>query len=708
MAKKRRSSPKKRTAASSNTNAVVEQLTHLLVAIVFVFLILSTFNSAGVLGSQLNGLLRVLVGGATVFLAAPLVWGAGRYFFPKRVGFRLPSAIGAILAYLGFVGILHVTSNATGGVIGAGIADAITGALGQIVGILLLAVLLVGGVMLTFDRAVLTFIRATSEADHADDEADYAVPEAAKVPVKELQAGTLRRIQEKLKPTQLKVDEPKGARPVVARQTDANWAYPPLTLLESLEMRPQAGNIQKRMELIQKTLADFGIDVTMTDVCIGPTVTQYQLKPADGVKLNQITARTDDLALALAAESLRVEAPIPGKGLVGVELPNEKKAIVGLKDVLKSQAFQRVGSKLGVVLGLDAAGQPAVADLTRAPHLLIAGSTGSGKSVMINTVILSLLMSNSPDELRLILVDPKRVELAGYNGLPHLITPVITEPRDTVIALKRCVEEMERRYKLLQTTGARNIEQYNSKPDLTEGKLPYIVVIIDELADLMMASAREVEAKIVRLAQMARAVGIHLIVATQRPSVDVITGLIKANIPARIAFAVTSQIDSRTIIDSPGAEKLLGYGDMLFMSTESPKPRRVQGAFSSDKEIQNVIAHIRMQEPGNRYDPSFLEDSAGSRFGAEGGSLDPEEEMLLQEAHALFVKHNKASTSMLQTYLRVGYNKAKRIVAALEERGLIGPERGGKQREVYRQESAEAAVPVAELSDDIGDIDRFA
>jgi S-DNA-T family DNA segregation ATPase FtsK/SpoIIIE len=463
-----------------------------------------------------------------------------------------------------------------------------------------------------------------------------------------------------------------------------------------------AGNIQKRMELIQKTLGDFGIDVSMTDVRVGPTVSQYQLKPAEGVKLNAITARQDDLALALAAQSLRVEAPIPGKGLVGIEIPNEKKAMVGLREIIKSPQFTALNSKLAIALGRDAAGEPAVADLARMPHALIAGATGSGKSVAINTIILSLLMNNSPDELRMILVDPKRVELTGYNGLPHLLTPVITEPKDTVTALKRMVEEMERRYKLLASVGKRNIEQYNAEPNLAEGKLPFIVVIIDELADLMMASAREVESKIVRLAQMARAVGIHLIVATQRPSVDVITGLIKANIPTRIAFAVTSQVDSRTIIDSPGAEKLLGYGDMLYLSTEVLKPKRIQGAYASEKEVENVIGHIRIQEPNDRYDPSFLEEPVESRFGGAGGGLDPEEENLVREAYDLFLKHNKASTSMLQTYLRLGYNKAKRIVAAMEERGMIGPERGGKQREVYHVDAGsdgDASAPVVEPSE---------
>lgn len=282
----------------------------------------------------------------------------------------------------------------------------------------------------------------------------------------------------------------------------------------------------------------------------------------------------------------------------------------------------------------------------------------------------------------MIMVDPKRVELTLYNGIPHLLAPVITEPKDTVKALNWCVREMERRYKLLSGTGKRNIEQYNQSPDLGEGRLPFIVVIIDELADLMMASAREVESKIVRLAQMSRAVGIHLVVATQRPSVDVITGLIKANIPTRIAFAVTSQIDSRTIIDATGAEKLLGYGDMLYMSTDLGKPRRIQGAYCSEDEITSIIAHIRQQETADRYDPTVLEDQVESRFVTAGG-LDDEEESLLREAYDLVRKHKRASTSMLQTYMKLGYNKAKRIITAMEERGMIGPERGGKQREVY-------------------------
>jgi S-DNA-T family DNA segregation ATPase FtsK/SpoIIIE len=503
----------------------------------------------------------------------------------------------------------------------------------------------------------------------------------------ELKAGPFDRFKKKL----AKAEVPVTSMPIIPRKNRvdgvqlnrmANWNYPPSSLLEIIDMKPQAGNIQKRMETIQRTLRDFGIDVQMNEVNIGPTVTQYTLKPQEGVKLNQITARQDDLALALAAQSLRVEAPIPGKALVGIEIPNEKKAMVGLRDIIEDKAFRSSGSKLTIALGRDAAGQPVVADIARMPHALVAGATGSGKSVAINSIILTLLINNSPDELRMILVDPKRVELTGYNGLPHLLTPVITEPKDTVAALNWCVKEMERRYKLFNACGKRNIELYNLEPDLGEGKLPFIVLIIDELADLMMVASKEVEGSIVRLAQMARAVGIHLILATQRPSVDVITGLIKANVPTRIAFAVASQIDSRTILDQSGAEKLLGHGDMLYVSTDTPRPRRVQGVYASEKEITSIVAHIKMQEVGDRYDASVLETRVESRLGGsrETGEIDDD---LFEEAFEVVRQAGKASSTLLQTRLSVGYARAARLIQIMEDRGLIGPAKGSKPREVY-------------------------
>jgi S-DNA-T family DNA segregation ATPase FtsK/SpoIIIE len=700
MAKKKKRSSSSSTSSSSKkglNRGVVHQIKLLLGTLLFLFVFASIFDKAGTLGTTLYKFFHVLIGQATPLLAVLMLWFAAKRLFPHKVHVRFFTAVGTFLFFIGLTGVLHslvkgdladaAANGLGGGWVGHGMFNTLNTAFGEIVGRLILIIICVISLMLLLDKALVPFLKpAVQEEEDTEEELDEGTEQEPRVRVAgELKAGPLKRLLGKPKEMSIEPNKNKVAVATLSRSSD--WNYPPLTLLDLIDMKPQAGNIQKRMETIQKTLRDFSIDVTMSDVNIGPTVTQYTLKPADGVKLNQITARQDDMALALAAESLRVEAPIPGKGLVGVEIPNEKKAMVGVRDVLQSKQFQQLNSKLGIVLGRDAAGEPAVADLAKMPHVLIAGSTGSGKSVCINTIILSLLMNNSPDELRMILVDPKRVELAAYNGLPHLLTPVITEPRDTVIALKRMVEEMERRYKLFASHGKRNIEQYNQDPTMADGKLPFIVVVIDELADLMMVSARDVESKIVRLAQMARAVGIHLIVATQRPSVDVITGLIKANIPTRIAFAVTSQVDSRTIIDGAGAEKLLGQGDMLYISTEVGRPKRIQGAFSSEKELTSVIAHIRIQEPGDHYDPSFLEEPVESRFGGGGGGLDPEEEGLVLEAYELFQKHNKASTSMLQTYMRLGYNKAKRIVATMEERGMIGPDRGGRQREVHRVDS---------------------
>ena len=692
---------KKQTSHSKVNGTVAKEIKILIAALIYIFLFVAIFSDSGILIDSVHNFFRSILGVLTPILAVFMVWYAARKLLPQKIGARFSTIAGSLLITVSLAGLVHsfagpdgasiAAAGLGGGYVGQFLFNGLDTIVGGIISRLILIILVLISFMLMFDKALLPFLHiiAGTEPDEEESDDTYGIVPESKVKVMgEIQAGPngsspLKKFGQRFsKPDVASPEMAKPAPRALTSMRSSDWNYPPITLLKAMDEKPQAGNIKSRMELIQKTLRDFNIDVTMTDVRIGPTVSQYTLKPAEGVKLTQITARQDDLALALAAESLRVEAPIPGKSLVGVEIPNDKKAIVGLRDILKHTLFANNPSKLAIALGRDAAGEPAVADLARMPHLLIAGATGSGKSVCINTLILSLLMNNSPEELRMILVDPKRVELTLYNGIPHLLTPVITEPKDTVKALNWCVKEMERRYKLLSATGKRNIEQYNQNPDLGEGRLPFIVLIIDELADLMMASAREVESKIVRLAQMSRAVGIHLVVATQRPSVDVITGLIKANIPTRIAFAVTSQIDSRTIIDSTGAEKLLGHGDMLYMSTDLGKPRRVQGVYCSEDEITSIIAHIRQQESADRYDPTVLEDQVESRFVTAGG-LDDEEEALLREAYDLVTKHKRASTSMLQTYMKLGYNKAKRIITAMEERGMIGPERGGKQREVY-------------------------
>jgi len=421
----------------------------------------------------------------------------------------------------------------------------------------------------------------------------------------------------------------------------------------------------------------------MQDVNTGPTVTQYTLKPAEGVKLNQITARSNDLALSLAAKSLRVEAPIPGKSAVGLEIPNKIPAKVTLKEVIQSSEFKAVKSKLAIALGRDVAGVPMGVDLEKMPHLLIAGSTGSGKSVCINSVIITLLYNNSPSDLRFLMVDPKRVELTCYNRVPHLLAPVITEVDRTVSALKWAVHEMERRYKVFSETGRRNIAAYNANPP--DGKMPYIVVIIDELADLMAAAANDVESSIVRLAQMARATGIHLIVATQRPSVDVITGLIKANITSRIAFAVASQVDSRTILDMSGAEKLLGKGDMLFISSDVSKPKRIQGCHVTDPEIESVVEFLRAEGTVEYDDTILTYRNQKGMSTADGGEIDDD---LYEEARDTVMRAGKGSASLLQRRLRVGYARAARLLDLLEQEGVIGPADGAKPRDVLISDTA--------------------
>lgn len=464
--------------------------------------------------------------------------------------------------------------------------------------------------------------------------------------------------------------------------SDPDWQFPALSLLNQKQDKADAGNVEANAEIIKETFANFSINVDMEGANIGPRVTQFTLKPPTGVKLTKITALENNLALDLAAHSIRIEAPIPGKRAVGIEVPNIKPAMVRISSVLQSSQWQELKSPLGFVIGKDISGIPMVTSLDRMPHLLVAGQTGSGKSVMINTILTSLLYRNSPSDLKLILVDPKRVELAPYNDLPHLLTPVITEPEKCISALKWAVAEMERRYRELAEVGKRNIGEYNNVKK--EAGMPYIVIVIDELADLMMMAARDVEALIVRIAQKARAVGIHLVLATQRPSVDVITGLIKANVPARIAFTTASQVDSRTIIDQIGAEKLLGQGDMLLLTADMPKPKRVQGALISDEETNKVTDFIRMQRPPQYNDevtsqPVQLNGRGG--IVADYGANDANDDMW-QDAVRVVIEGRKASTSLLQRRLRVGYARAARLIETMEEQGIVGPADGARPREV--------------------------
>jgi len=474
------------------------------------------------------------------------------------------------------------------------------------------------------------------------------------------------------------MEDERAKKSVIRSKKWGDWKPFPLELLNNQSTTPMAGDVKNNARVIQQTLKSFNINVKMHEVNVGPTVTQYTFKPMEGVKLSQIVTLNNDLALSLAAHPIRIEAPIPGKSLVGVEVPNQKVAIVRLREILESKEFTNSKSSLTMVLGRNVAGSPTVCELDKMPHLLISGATGSGKSICLNTIIMSLLYQNSPDDLRLILVDPKKVEMTNYEGIPHLLTPVITEVDKTVNALRWTVSEMEKRFTLFAECKKRDIHSYNASAG--KDRLPFIVVVIDELADLMAVASKEVEAAIVRLSQMARATGIHLILATQRPSVNVITGLIKANITARIAFAVASQIDSRTIIDVGGAERLLGNGDMLFISPDLGKPRRVQGSFVTEKDIHSVTKFLKDKgEP--EYDESIVQKQ--QKMMANGVAVEGEvDDELYEEAKETVIMSGKASASLLQRRLRIGYARAARLLDILEERGIVGQADGAKPREI--------------------------
>ncbi|QKS71379.1 DNA translocase FtsK [Paenalkalicoccus suaedae] len=474
---------------------------------------------------------------------------------------------------------------------------------------------------------------------------------------------------------------------VIQEAENASYTLPPMTLLMNPKKSSQAKEhslLSKNARKLEKTLESFGVSAKVTKVHLGPSVTKYEVYPSTGVKVSRIVNLSDDLALALAAKDIRMEAPIPGKSAIGIEVPNQEVSLVTLREVLDAPTMKQSTNPLSTALGRDISGDAVMADLNKMPHLLVAGATGSGKSVCINGIIVSILLRSKPHEVKLMMIDPKMVELNVYNGIPHLLSPVVTEPKKAAQALKKVVNEMERRYELFASTGTRNIEGYNSyikrenesrAEDEQYKPLPYIVVIVDELADLMMVASSEVEDAITRLAQMARAAGIHLIIATQRPSVDVITGVIKANIPSRIAFGVSSSTDSRTILDGSGAEKLLGKGDMLFLPVGASKPTRIQGAFLSDSEVEKVVRHCIEQQKAQYATEMMPSDKPEQE-------LSEVSDELYDDAVTLVTEMQTASVSMLQRRFRVGYARAARLIDEMEQRGVVGPYEGSKPREV--------------------------
>ncbi len=487
-------------------------------------------------------------------------------------------------------------------------------------------------------------------------------------------------------PSQGTADEPKEAPPMTFTELEnKDYELPSLDILAEPQHSGQQTdkkNIYENARKLEKTFQSFGVKAKVTQVHLGPAVTKYEVYPDVGVKVSKIVNLSDDLALALAAKDIRIEAPIPGKSAIGIEVPNAEIAMVSLKEVLESKQNDRPNAKLLIGLGRNISGEAVLAEMNKMPHLLVAGSTGSGKSVCINGIITSILMRAKPHEVKMMMIDPKMVELNVYNGIPHLLAPVVTDPKKASQALKKVVSEMERRYELFSHTGTRNIEGYNDyikrmnqSEEAKQPELPYIVVIVDELADLMMVASSDVEDSITRLSQMARAAGIHLIIATQRPSVDVITGVIKANIPSRIAFSVSSQTDSRTILDMGGAEKLLGRGDMLFLPVGANKPVRVQGAFLSDEEVEHVVDHVITQQKAQYQEEMIPTEETQDQLAAV-------EDDLYDEAVELIIGMQTASVSMLQRRFRIGYTRAARLIDAMEERGVVGPYEGSKPREV--------------------------
>ena len=658
----------------------IREILAIVMIAVSLILMLATIGAAGSLGDMVYHLLRQVIGYASYALIAIMFIAGIALFIPEKSKISKASLPGILLFVLSFAGIFHLfvekeqgwyiaDSGNGGGFIGFVIQMLLAQIIGKTASLILLSAFMVIGILLATNRSIMVIIRSIKEKK-AGQKADIKVNE------------TVTADKESLK-KESESSKKKEEYQVVAYD-DKDWKFPPADLLEVMSTKADSGNIKQNAAVIQKTLGSFNINVEMSDVNVGPTVTQYTLKPQEGIKLNKITTLDRDLALALAAHPIRIEAPIPGKSLVGVEIPNKKAAIVRMRNILESEYFQEASSRLSVILGLDVSVEPQIADITKMPHMLIAGATGSGKSVCINTLLLSLLYQNSPKSLRMILVDPKRVELSLYNNIPHLLAPVIVEPEKTISALKWAVGEMEIRYKALQQAGKRNVEEYNLA--MKDSPMPYIVIVIDELADLMAVSASEVEGLIIRLAQMSRAVGIHLILATQRPSVDVITGLIKANIPTRIAFAVASQIDSRTILDQAGAEKLLGCGDMLFYSASISKPKRIQGVFVSEKEVRLVTDFLKSE--GN---PEYNEEVLAQPANRMKGHIDVQgaDDELFKEAADVVIKSGKASASLLQRRLRIGYARAARLIDLLEEQGIVGPADGARPREVLASDVSE-------------------
>lgn len=759
------------------------------VAAVFLFalafvIVLGFWDKAGMVGKNFDKIVSLAVGwGKWVFPVFLMIAGI-ILLLKEKSSFYISKLAGLFIALLGITGFFHwffdagemlkvAKSGSGGGYLGYITTFLATKYLGRAGGLVIIIALFICGTVVAFNVSITEFIEgikrrreeklAEKEDEQENDSEEQETEEVAPIPEEKKEEAkkepavktatseasegegnikSMEFVEGRDQFVDSKLLESAGSlnrknfsvkKRIFDRteqnKKEDNWIFPPMDLLEANSGAAKSGDTDKNAEIIENTLKHFGIEVKRGEIKVGPSVTQYSFSPGVGIKLNKITALNNNLALALAAQSIRIEAPIPGKSLVGVEVPNNAPAIVRMRNVIDSPDFKNRENNLTLALGKDVSGEYILGNLDKMPHLLIAGATGTGKSVCINSIITALLYQNSPEDLKFLMVDPKRVELSLYAGIPHLASNVIVENGQVINALKWAVGEMERRYKMLQNSASKDIGSYNEK--INKGnkikytnaetgemeeremeKLPYIVIVIDELADLMSSHGKEVEGTIVRLAQMARAVGIHLVVSTQRPSVEVITGLIKANITTRIAFQVATQIDSRTILDMAGAEKLLGNGDMLYLSATSPKPRRIQGIFVSESEVKRVVKFLKDQkekinkikmaageasledeenlipEEAMRGAPASVrheveKDNDGMMNFDSIPTINQEEDDLYETAKMEVIRAKKASASLLQRRLRVGYARAARLLDVLEERGVIGPADGAKPREVF-------------------------
>lgn len=685
------------------TDETIHSIWALVCIAVALLLALAGFNQAGRAGASVFSVLWTLFGWGYVLL--PLVciaMSANLLIHKENRRIYEPTLWGSCIFFLSGLGAIDVLSDGSGGAIGT-IIGYIKNWIGDIAAELILIIAAIIGIIVIFDHPIkLQFTKKETPKEKEEQKPVVVAPSSLDADLEK------KSEQKKHDDEEPKEEEDKNSLASILSSSTkpkkgsgtitkfADYKAPPLELLRTSVEKPSAGDLQANAHIIKRTLESFGIAVDMGEINIGPKVTRFTLRPAEGVKLSRIVALNQDLALALAAHPIRIEAPIPGKPYVGIEVPNKAAAIVRLGNLISYPDFAQSGS-LGFCLGRDVQGDPIFANIEKMPHLLIAGATGSGKSITLHSVLISLLYKNSPQMLKFILIDPKRVELTAYNGLPHLIAPVVTQGKKALGVFRWAINEMDHRYETLMKAGARDIQSYNKKN--TDNPLPFIVIVVDEMADLMAAYGRDVENAIVRLAQMARATGIHLILSTQRPSVEVITGLIKANITSRIALQVASQVDSRTILDTAGAEKLLGGGDLLFVSAQLSKPKRIQGAFITEEEIRAVTDYIKKNN-----EDLIIDEDTGLNFengnGEEGGAetnrelergKDPfdlfedteDEDDMLQDAIEVVKEAQKASASLLQRRLKIGYARAARLLDIMEDKQLIGPGEGAKPREVY-------------------------